>query len=313
MTPTVGAMTRLRDFALYGNANGRGIYIEGPLYSEVMIHDMWFEALSSRAIYVSAAIRGLCYNSTFRNCEKTVDIYGNHDVSWQAGLELGTDRAMVLEDCVFENTAQLYGTGTYCFMSTGHGGRRTVRNSIYRSLVAGQGWSPMIDAHGNQKAVTNNSGLHRGTLQSEIYRCTFETAAGAATMRLADIRGGHFLFWSNVITGEQSFSVQVREEDGTGGYGYTLTEYPGYDPHAVYWWGNTLNGAAFRTTFASFSFPYASDPIFIQEGVNFHFSPPEGYTPLAYPHPWRESGGDPPRGPSVWLSTGTVTINRIGP
>jgi len=302
-----GGRLRISDFEINGNRTGQGLRITGAkTWAEFQIDHLKLVEIPGRAIKVHGRLlKGLIYSTEFLDCKKTVDVYAltERDLSWSTELTLGTEHSIVMEDNTirYENWLPRKTAAT---MSHGYGARATWRHNTWINNNPNVAFYPLLDAHGNQMKVVGEvplpksnpvpvpepeppggKGGSRGTRQLEYYSNIHIDNVGKS-VRLAQIRGGTFIAFDNVYKGSGfSHGFQMREEDGTDRFGW-LTEYPGYDPHRVWIWNNTVNGEP-----VGHYYTMGSEE-FIVKGLNLFYEPMPEYTPLQYPHPWRQQEVD---------------------
>ncbi len=301
---TSAGRIRITGFELQGEGSDGtwGMTFSGDKWAEYQVDNCKFEFFGERAIRNEGLLQGLIYDCSFVNCFKTVDVYGGNymNESWQEALTLGTTRACVVEDCSFFYDSQ-FSASQGATSSRGQGGRSVWRFNTWKNTKPGLDFFPILDCHGNQARVSGQNptvdppggtGTHRGTRQFEAYGNTFHSdAGGGANMRLTDLRGGTIIMFENVFTGgDMQDGFKAREEDGPNNRGF-LSGFPGYDSHWMWFWDNLSNGQPITTV----DFTYNHDPNFLIEGTNYFFRSPragdpivQSYTPLAYPHPWRQ-------------------------
>ncbi len=295
-------LLRVSGIEFDGSYTANILYLRGDLWAPFRVDRCRFANVGVRAVEVQGLLAGLVDNCVFVDCFKTVDVYGgaHADTSWQLSLTLGSTNTVVVEDCTFLYV-KWYLQSTGATSSRGQGARSVLRFSTWRNEYD-MGFSPIIDAHGNQLPVIGQTleeppggtGNHRGSRQFEMYGNQFWTATfPGKSYRLTDLRGGTCLVFSNTFLGTgMTKDFHVREEDGPGSFDY-LSKYPGYDPHMLHLWANTSNGEVITTT--GWGYP-EYDPEFIREAINLFWAPRPGYSPLEYPHPLRRLS-DAPQSP----------------
>jgi hypothetical protein len=304
VVPSEGRV-RVTGIEINGNRadESRGICVTSPtgtLWREFQIDHCKFTELS-RSIRNDGLMRGLIFMNEFVDNFKTVDSYAlpDRNASWNMDLTLGTTEAIVIEDNLirYENW---YPRITGATASHGFGGRAAWRHNEWVNNNPDVAFFPILDAHGNQEVVYDQTPLpigepitfleteaqggtgdHRGTRQLEYYNNT-HTSLVNKSVRLAVIRGGTFIAFGNVYTGPGfGKEYQMREEDGPDRFNY-LSDYPGYDPNRVWMWDNTVNDEA-----VDHGYTYPADANYVIEGMNLFHERPSDYEPLEYPHPWR--------------------------
>jgi hypothetical protein len=334
-TPPSGR-TRVTGIEFRGNRTSNGVSITGTNWEEFQVDNCKFVEFRLRGVECRGQMKGLVYDCEFVDNYKTVDIYSGigagENLSWNTPLTLGTTSCVVVEDNTITYSAGAWRASTVsATASHGHGGRGVWRYNTWVNNDIGRDFSPIIDMHGNQNAVSGTnatsespypggSGGHRGTRQSEIYNNTFTNNGGAGSgIRFHSCRGGTVLIYDNTYTGVGFETAwKMWEEDAPGDNNF-LTTYPGYDQHR-YWFHNNLRNGVNVT---NLSFVNAADSTFIVTNTNVFFRMPQSgdiiypYTALTYPHPWRNTAGSivlSSQGYSVAEAGGTVTItaSRVG-
>lgn len=316
-------VSRIGHMTLSGGKKAKwGIEIDGKMTTAYRLDHLTLTEFVTRAVYSEGWMAGLIDHCTFADCFKTADVYGNgtfnkHDTaSWGSALTLGTTNQVVVEDCIFQYE-NWYPSATAGCSSSGLGGRRTIRFCAFTNNNSGLSFFPVFDAHGNQAIVSGQvqteppggTGTHRGTRQFVCYSNVFHTATTTELLEPFGLRGGTCLIWGNKYTGGSDWGdyVGMREEDGPESSNF-LTNYPGYDPHHVYVWNNTVNGSAGLTTA---DFTYTNDPTFIVEGTNLFWSAYPALSTLTYPHPLvtaQDGAPTPTPGYVQQLNVGTLII-----
>jgi hypothetical protein len=289
IAPTSGRV-RITGIEFDGKRIGAGIHVSGPIWGEFQIDHSKFFEMAGRAVHVEGLLSGLIYHNAFIDIFKAVDTYAGTtymNTSWQMPLTLGTTQCVVTEDNTFTYHSW-YPRSAAAVSSHGLGGRATWRHNIWQNNIPGLDFFPIIDAHGNQEAVNlaTNTGTHRGTRQLELYNNIFKSNVGSgSTAAPGQIRGGTAVIFNNTYTGtDVGNSYEMREEDGPNRFN-RLTTYPGYDQHWVWIWNNISNGTVMGWHASSGS------EAFVISNVNIFTSPKPNYTPLTYPHPWRNAEG----------------------
>lgn len=256
-------------------------------------------------------VRGLVDHSVFTINNWRMAIYTHHDrwndtgfygdASYADDSHFGTDKAIVIEDNLFESTVG-------AFAHDGWSGSRVVfRYNTLRNMAFAN--------HG-----TESSGRWRGQRLFEVYRNSFLNDVWQYP-NIIGIRGGTGVVFDNIVRTSGSgfistifgmvnyrYSDRSREYvfgfctganpwDGNQSGGYPCLDQPGRgkgdlldgdaptprwlnqvsDP--VYVWNNTLNGLAEPLRIETI------DRDVIVEGRDFFNAPKPGYVPLVYPHP----------------------------
>ena len=106
------------------------------------------------------------------------------DKSWSEPLNLGSDRAVFVEDNYIKNSI----TGIRSTTDAQTGARFVLRHN---TLI-----DTYTDTHG-----TESGGRFRAPRSWEIYQNTFTLAAGKSHSMVCDFRGGTGVIWDNTVTG----------------------------------------------------------------------------------------------------------------
>lgn len=225
---------------------------------------------------------------------------------------IGSTNGVIIESCVFTNQ----NNGGNAQISSSYGNAYVFRHNIMGSV-----WGDGFDAHGNYNCLQNPANPESwGTCWVEIYGNQFSGPAG----RMAMMRGGTCLIYSNSITGGVGDSMQVvLEEEETYEFGLAAgcQDPPGTWPYCEqitnsFFWGNTLNGSA-NTNVILDNLTTAANPNAILEGRDYWTHAPNAtnvlvaYAPLAFPHP-RITLEDGPLGPVFPPGTLNVSTLNVG-
>jgi hypothetical protein len=268
------------DHVRFENAADRAILVGSPDNSASgtgpygLVDNCWFES-------TGGAFRGLYL------------YFNNNSGSWTTAHSFGTDKTIVIEDCVFNRVGSVV-PGLPAIDSAYGGVRWNLRHSTLTNWVA--------VLHGADSAPTS-------TLQFEFNHNTVRINTDVDYALY--IRGGTGVAMGNDIgisgsantSGYNSAWKMVR--DGPCGGGYPCFQQVGRGvvngaegSVPVYFWsniynlGNAANGAIWSTE--------SSD---IQLNRDFFLSAKPGYTELAYPHPLRGTAGSPPTAPTNFRVT----------
>jgi hypothetical protein len=218
---------------------------------------------------------------------------GFGDGSWAAPSDLGSGRAVYIEDNIFRSPGLLVAHG-------GYGGERVVfrYNRLENTIFANHG--------------TESTGRWRGARVSEIYNNTFVMTASYHIV--VGLRSSVGVIFNNTVTGpiknfaalhnfrsDKAYSPWGKcdgtsEWDGNQQAGYPCLDQPGRGqsdlitgttPTPVGWpnqkleptyaWNNVLNGAPGKMV--------SETSWHIVEGRDFFNSAMPGYQPYQYPHP----------------------------
>jgi hypothetical protein len=164
----------------------------------VRVHDVKFDSVRNRALYVSGAVYGVIDHCNFQNarhCQGLIyiahsDVPGPNgqagsygDGSWSTPTNLGGPDFLFFEDCVMNNP----NTDGDPALTDGNGGNRIVlrHNTIHNMNVQGHG--------------TGSTGRTRSIRALELYQNNFSytPALGAVA---SYIRGGTGIIWGNTLT-----------------------------------------------------------------------------------------------------------------
>ena len=138
---------------------------------------------NGRGIFVYDNAFGLIDNCTFTNCSQGVALIGNGDKTWRRPLALGTQYAIYIEDCVFEqnNAQRAWVVDGY------HGARYVIRHNRITNCV--------ITFHGL------DSGRYRSTFSYEIYDNVMTNKSNPRYPRAMHFRGGTGVVFNNKMAG----------------------------------------------------------------------------------------------------------------
>jgi hypothetical protein len=262
------------DHVRFENIADRAIVVGSPGSSSSgtgpygLVDNCWFES-------TGGAFRGLYL------------YFNNNSGSWTTAHSFGTDKTIVIEDCVFNRVGSVV-PGLPAIDSAYGGVRWNLRHSTLTNWVA--------VLHGADSAPTS-------TLQFEFNHNTVRVNTDVDYALY--IRGGTGVATGNDIgiTGNASTSgynsAWKMVRDGPCGAGYPCFQQVGRGvvngaegSVPVYLWGNTYNlgNAANGEIYST-----VTD---IRLNRDFFLSAKPGYTELAYPHPLRGTGGSPPTAPT---------------
>lgn len=276
----------LYGMTLDGNRSSQGVAMFGEdRYPEFRIARVAFANFRGRAVLASGLFKGVVDHCDFLDVYKVVDAYAaaEQNIAWQNPISVGSISNVVIENCTIRYESWYPNTVAASFAS-GQGGSRTIRYCIWINNNTGLPFSPCIDAHGNQDPVdiVLNTGTHRGTFMSLVYRNEFFVNSVGKTWRWMDLRGGiNWVFENQIYGSDPGNSILTREEDGPCDDN-RLTTYPGYDQHWIHAWSNYVRGDLIVTN----SVACSADRDFIIPGTNLFWTPPEPLTLLTYPHPF---------------------------
>lgn len=178
-------------------------------------------------------------------------------------LELGTQNAVFIEDCVM--------SGNRHNVASNNGSFYVSRYNDINCVSLTKDWA-MMDAHGLSSSP-------RGSRGYEIYNNTFRATLSSGRVRTAvGIRGGDGVIFNNTVSADYARAFELEIE------GFNSTDpYPGQDQiRSLYIWGNT----------SSTSYPNGIDVAadatnHVKLGRDYFITARPGYTPYTYPHPLR--------------------------
>jgi hypothetical protein len=225
---------------------------------------------------------------------------------WTLAIELGSDKAVYIEDCQF--TGSVHSNA----VDANYAGRYVFR---YNTLT-----DTYIEAHSVQ-------GTHRATRKWEIYNNTIRQINRAMWVPMF-LRGGTGVVFNNTLTGawgspnitldnvrsfksageggscdgtspwdgnEEANGYPCRDQIGRSTDAWLWTKENPYPPQQLdpaYFWNNTHGGKAIGV------YIHNNSDIHIKEGRDFFNNVQKpGYTPYIYPHPLRQTWADLPLAP----------------
>jgi hypothetical protein len=293
------------------------------------IHHVKFVDQKTSAIYVNGDLWGVIdhceFNKSFKN-----GIHINHwswggstygDGSWAEPLYLGTEKAVYIEDNVFNELSSIPGSVNDCL----DGGRFVFRhNRVYNDYLQNHG--------------TDTGQRRRSCRSFEIYNNTFTnmTAGGGQWTFANYLRGGSGVIFNNTFQNpspcngcpDSGYSYMVSlnvfrhtvmsstpwgacdgsspyDQNAAGLAGYRCVDQPGagqsdhlqgVDVPLARWVGNGLDPIyAWANTFGTTLSPQiASTSSRVQVNRDYYNNVPRpGYVPYVYPHPLVSSWGAP--------------------
>ena len=314
---------RISGIRFFCNTNQGIIFQSSTRIDSVRVDHCLFERANSYAIWFRGEFNGVCDHCTFVDGRLGLGRNGNHFASWNLYTPplygLGTTNTWVVEDCLFAWSGWPDAPSSQP-MDCGQGSHYVFRYNTMNYTNAPTSVShDGLDLHGNNHL--NSVDGWRGSVFCEIYGNTWYWAAGNG-FRIAKLRGGTSMVFSNTITGRSgSETCQLDEEETWANY---VFDYPNNRTLSVlttaaaqdqvtntFIWGNTFNGSA-----VTISALYSANPnlnpvtqgtsanpvsLAIQEERDYwNHSPWEAnnytnraggvnvmrsYTPLIYPHP----------------------------
>jgi len=262
----------------------------------------FFEGVQIRGDSKTTLPRGLVDHCTFVNGRVLVMGYPGVGPSetygathWTQPLDLGTDKAVYVEDSTF--TLTVFGNAMDCNYSGQYVFRHNTVTDAY------------IEAHSLQ-------GYDRACRKWEIYDNTIRQST-QVVYRPFFIRGGTGVIFNNTVTGTfgtttihfdsyrsyadagapvgrcngastwdgnaQPNGYPCRDQIGrsTDAYAWTAEPYPSQTLDPAYVWNNTMNGSLMSAEVVN------SSAGWVQANRDFYANvgPKPGYTPYTYPHP----------------------------
>lgn len=209
-----------------------------------------FTVDSGYAILIWGLSYGVIDNSNFITTvdHSFIDIYADNRGAWGRASSLGTNKAVYIEDCTFNNSTK---TGNYRTVTTDGGARFVFR---YNTVI-----NQSIDAHGYC-----GNGI-AGTMSFEIYNNAWSVTSGTSIFRWMFLRGGSGVVYNNVMTNNGSIYKEIDMTEYrlsglnscTGAAKTCCTSYPCLDQigrgtdqelNPAYFWSNTVNGAAAKVS-----------------------------------------------------------------
>ncbi len=240
------------------------------------------------AIHVTGNTYGLIDHSEFENVE--IEVFNDREASWESPLSLGSENAVYVEDCEFNN---VYGE-LDDLIDGRDGARYVVRYCTIKNLH--------FHAHGLDAC----NGC-RGTHSYEFYENTLICEDGVNCYRWAYIRGGTGVIFNNTLEGNWGEGIVLASlcSDPARCWGEVCDTYPCkdqvgrssdnnndgiQDQEPLYEWNNTEDG---ENTDMVVSNP---DHTFIlQENRDYYNDTRRpNYTPYIYPHPLNSGSVIPP-------------------
>jgi len=265
-----------------------------------------FDATDTKGRGIWGGTQGLIDNCAFVNCTQGVAVMGRGDESWARPLGLGTADAVYIEDCTFDYTQ--FGDGA---IDAYNGARYVLRRNTVTGVNLGH--------HGL------DSGGYRSTFSFEIYDNMMDGRHMPSQGRAMHFRGGTGVVFGNTLANYKSgiglSSYRSLDRFGNGGGQWGVCDgtnpldgnedasgYPCRDQigratnqtlEPLYVWGNVFDGGPMPVGVSDGGKGH------IQEGRDYFLDTPRpGYTPYAYPHPYRRQfpplaaeAGPPPTDP----------------
>lgn len=298
LTLIAGLNTRLTGFSFDGTASSTWGLITvsaSDLLSRFRIDHCSTAHQRSRGIVIWGAY-GLVDNCVFA-CDagysaQALSIFGDGNAAWLRALTLGTDKAVYVEDCVFNMLYQNDGV-----IDAYDGARYVFRHNDVTDAKIGH--------HGL------DTGGYRGTFSWEIYENTFLKTGAKVT--IGPFRSGTGVSFNNVLTNYNTSwlianyrtctdytpswdrcdgdSVYDGNADATGWpcgdqIGRSTGAFGAQSSQPAYCWNDFADGVEmdFWFTPTGCTDPQPSDHL--QEGRDFYSKTPRpGYVAYTYPHP----------------------------
>ncbi|MFW5812988.1 MAG: right-handed parallel beta-helix repeat-containing protein [Fibrobacterota bacterium] len=263
-----GLKGRISGMTIRGIAPGKasGIKLVNSC-RDFRIDHITFTRCHNEAVEVHGDARGVVDNCSFiDNWAYGVVVFGRGDLSWKNKLIFGTEEAVFVEDCYFEQR-NINGFQRGHHIASNNGSRYVFR---YNVIKDGDVRAQAVDAHGNKYYWP------RGSRSFEIYGNNIQVGSRWVGM---NIRGGDGLIFNNRFSGTYSVAHihvmhECRKNEGS-------CSYPCIDQTRVlHIWNNTSGSVRARI--------HIRHPELIKERRDWFHSPPEDYTPFRYPHPLRK-------------------------
>jgi hypothetical protein len=309
---------RISGFTMVGVAADPGIYNKGHIVLAGTSKSFRVDHITAIPITVFIRARGDLWGVVdhVTNTGNSGLIMVEHDAwggsrygdgSWAEQLYLGTEKAIYVEDCIMNPSANTF-AGIHDAVS---GARTVLRYNVLTRTAVG--------AHG-----ADSTQRSRGVRSMEIYNNTFTWNVGDSPDFVAWFRGGTGVMFNNSIIAPSGLNfvakhtnlrdsgsftpwgqcngASVYDQNQAGQTGYRCVDQPGSGtsnnldgastppPQAVgnisdpiYVWNNTINGAANNCGLSGFG---CNSDGHIVAGRDIIFgSARPGYTPYRYPHP----------------------------
>lgn len=304
--PNSDQLVRVSQIAFDGNNAGQCVSVSytSPLSwnTKTRIDHCLFKNSNDRALELCSF--GVVDHCTFYNCVRKIagikgqNPYGEYNWTAYPANGFGSSNYIYFESCtVIQDTGIT--PGSIATVGAERGARYAVRDCSFlnNSLQSVDGF----DFHGNLE-----SSEYRGTIAFEIYSNVFTYGVGSAIGKLADVRGGSGLIYSNVVTGPTA-AIQLREEDV-----YHWGKYPTYyDPVTnVFCWANSNNGALLLPEVLNSTtldhVENVSSTNVIRLGIEYFTNTPALFSQLVYPHPLVTLLDGPPP-----ITVSTLTVNQL--
>jgi PKD repeat protein len=299
----------IKDFTLYGKGGydltteDQGIFFHNVVYGtkNFKIHDVNFNRFGEAGILTDGwPFYGVIYNCNFSDCYLPGLGYGvsvrltkygeSYDgiTAYNANIDWGQFDWIYIEDCTFSNCRHCV-TGSI-------GGRFVVR---YCNMTPANDWIAAICAHG----YSDNPILY-GTSAMDLYNNTISLLGPTVNEAWIWIYGGAVRAHDNTITGTRWNQGQVTYVNDP-----SVASGPISYPHLnqatdIYLWNNTIDGSIRNATVYN-PYGYVGSGKVWQEGRDFFYYAPSGYTTYPYPHPLRQGT------PHLSLSPASLQFSAI--
>ena len=212
------------------------------------------------------------------------------DASWSDPLSLGTTDGLYVEDCIMSNFRH--------YIASADGARYIARyNTITANAYSGE---DVFDTHGYGASAPGN----RGVRKCEIYENTVNFENGNWWFHIRD--SGDGVIFNNTVTGLPAQSEFLYLNHGCCNAN-NCGSYPLPDQvRNLYVWGNQVNGSAYNAANETIHCEDEAEYPYFRKNRDWFDYPMPGYSPLAYPHPLRQSAG-----PSIALSTDSLEYSAL--
>jgi hypothetical protein len=261
-------LIRISDMTLYGVSpeQSPGIKIVGGP-KNFRIHNVTFIRCNDRAIEIHGNSIGVIDNCIFiDNAPTAVVVIGNGDDGWEGPLSLGSNKAVFVENCYFEQK-NVPDPDMAHHIASNNGSKYVFR---YNKINDGNIGSSAVDAHGNKYY------WKRGSRSYEVYNNVFVINHRWAGINL---RGGDGVVFNNEFFGDINWPVVLLYE---GKSDDSCLSYPCLDQiRQLHIWNNNYNRKPFKIK--------VRHPEIIKLNQDYFLSTLKGYVPFIYPHPLRDT------------------------
>jgi cysteine-rich repeat protein len=291
ITTVGGLVTRVTGFTFdcQGSSTNGFMTVKGTINGRFRVDHNKFNNVASRSsVYrtVYGVIDNNIFSMPYSVTAQGISVFGDGNEAWNRPLTLGTDKAVYVENNIFnfdyvgDGALDAYGGARYVFRHNMVNGTRVGHHGL-------------------------DSGGYRSPHSWEVYENVFTYPQGAANQRLFHSRGGTGVIYNNTYTGLYSGMHLANYRscasydpwgmcNGTNSFdGNEETNgYPCMDQNGrttgqalspVYAWENTLNGNPVGLTVVTTCGAVALHIVENRDFYNGMQKP--GYTPYEYPHP----------------------------